>query len=79
MQRLKPRERGNQECDLHAGSEGFGTGYEFGAGFAASTGFGEGSEREGEHLEILTRPVVDPPATGGGGGGGDGAKKSRRL
>jgi hypothetical protein len=33
----------------------------------------EGSEREGEHPEILTRPVVDPPATGGGG---DGAKIS---
>jgi len=32
---------------------------------------------EGERLEILTRTVVDPPATGGSGG--NGAKKSRQL
>jgi len=33
---LKPRERGNEELDLQAGSN------EFGAGFDASVGFGGG-------------------------------------
>ena len=76
-ERLKPRERGNQERDLQARSKGFGAHNEFGVRFGASAGFGgdrAGGRAPGDFDAASSGSTGYP-----GGGGGNRAKKSEQL